>query len=68
MFFLFIQAGEGAEPFICKIVEMFEGADGNLYFTAQWFYRACDTVRIKKLFFFAFPFLYVESSDVLAFS
>ncbi|VVB06995.1 unnamed protein product [Arabis nemorensis] len=39
-----VQAGEGVDPFICKIVEMFEGDDGNLHFTAQWFYRARDTV------------------------
>lgn len=24
---------------------MFEAVDGTLYFTAQWYYRACDTVR-----------------------
>ncbi|XP_006300392.2 DNA (cytosine-5)-methyltransferase CMT3 [Capsella rubella] len=40
----YVEAGEGKAPFICKIVEMFEGADGKLYFTAQWFYRASDTV------------------------
>ncbi|XP_010541913.1 PREDICTED: DNA (cytosine-5)-methyltransferase CMT3 [Tarenaya hassleriana] len=39
-----VEAGEGEEPYICKIVEMFESVDGTLYFTAQWFYRACDTV------------------------
>nr|AQM49845.1 chromomethylase 3 [Boechera holboellii] len=44
----YVQAGEGNNPFICKIVEMFEGANGKLYFTAQWFYRAADTV-IGKL-------------------
>ncbi|XP_056866547.1 DNA (cytosine-5)-methyltransferase CMT3 [Raphanus sativus] len=32
------------KPFICKIVEIFEGTDGEMYFTAQWFYRAYDTV------------------------
>lgn len=31
--------------YICKIVEMFEAVDGSLYFTAQWYYRAQDTVR-----------------------
>ncbi|KAG4164683.1 hypothetical protein ERO13_A13G032050v2 [Gossypium hirsutum] len=24
---------------------MFEAVDGDLYFTAQWFYRAQDTLR-----------------------
>ncbi|CAN8273538.1 unnamed protein product [Cochlearia groenlandica] len=42
-----VYAGEEAEPYICKIVEMFEGTDGNFYFTSQWFYRACDTVIDK---------------------
>ncbi|XP_010415637.1 PREDICTED: DNA (cytosine-5)-methyltransferase CMT3-like isoform X2 [Camelina sativa] len=40
----YVQAGEGNAPYICKIVEMFEGANGKLYFAAQWFYRASDTV------------------------
>ncbi|CAE5963589.1 unnamed protein product [Arabidopsis arenosa] len=40
----YVQSGEGNQPFVCKIVEMFEGANGKLYFTAQWFYRADDTV------------------------
>lgn len=38
------QAEEGADYYVCKIVEMFEAVDGALYFTAQWFYRAQDTV------------------------
>ncbi|MED6131246.1 hypothetical protein PIB30_008286, partial [Stylosanthes scabra] len=39
-----VKAEEGNDNYICKIVEMFEGVDGNLYFTAQWYYRAKDTV------------------------
>ncbi|RAL54713.1 hypothetical protein DM860_001841 [Cuscuta australis] len=39
---------EGKDNYICKIVEMFEDLDGMRYFTAQWFYRAKDTV-IKSL-------------------
>ncbi|GKV21739.1 hypothetical protein SLEP1_g31691 [Rubroshorea leprosula] len=39
-----VQAGEGMDCYICKIVEMFEAIDGKPYFTAQWFYRARDTV------------------------
>ncbi|KAL0863101.1 hypothetical protein Bca101_042219 [Brassica carinata] len=39
-----VDAGEGEKPYICKIVEIFEGSDGEMYFNAQWFYRACDTV------------------------
>ncbi|XVF11311.1 hypothetical protein REPUB_Repub08aG0016200 [Reevesia pubescens] len=42
-----VKAGEGEDYYICKIVEMFEAVDGTLHFTAQWFYRAQDTV-IKK--------------------
>ncbi|KAJ0020210.1 hypothetical protein Pint_31342 [Pistacia integerrima] len=38
-----VKAGDGEEDFICKIVEMFKAVDGTLYFTAQWYYRACDT-------------------------
>ncbi|XP_054820635.1 DNA (cytosine-5)-methyltransferase CMT3 isoform X1 [Prosopis cineraria] len=41
--------GEDGKPnYICKIVEMFESVDGTLYFTAQWYYRAEDTV-LKNL-------------------
>ncbi|KAI4297431.1 hypothetical protein L6164_037323 [Bauhinia variegata] len=43
-----VQADEGQDCYICKIVEMFEAVDGTLYFTAQWYYRANDTV-IKHL-------------------
>ncbi|GMJ13672.1 chromomethylase 3 [Hibiscus trionum] len=43
-----VKAEEGEDYYICKIVEMFEAVDGALYFTAQWFYRARDTV-MKKL-------------------
>ncbi|CAN6558877.1 unnamed protein product [Malus baccata var. baccata] len=37
-------SGEKEEPYICKIVEMFEAIGGLLYFTAQWYYRSRDTV------------------------
>ncbi|OIW08926.1 hypothetical protein TanjilG_05902 [Lupinus angustifolius] len=43
-----VKAGEGEDNYICRIVEMFEAVDGSLYFTAQWYYRAKDTV-IKNL-------------------
>ncbi|GAU22798.1 hypothetical protein TSUD_142380, partial [Trifolium subterraneum] len=36
------------ENYICKIIEMFESIDGELFFRAQWYYRAKDTV-IKDL-------------------
>ncbi|NP_001280869.1 DNA (cytosine-5)-methyltransferase CMT3-like [Malus domestica] len=39
-----LQRGETKEPYICKIVEMFEAIGGLLYFTAQWYYRSQDTV------------------------
>ncbi|KAM7487179.1 hypothetical protein LguiB_024663 [Lonicera macranthoides] len=39
-----VMAGEGEDSYICRVVEMFEGVDGSPYFTAQWFYRAKDTV------------------------
>ncbi|KAG5394062.1 hypothetical protein IGI04_024025 [Brassica rapa subsp. trilocularis] len=42
-----VQSEEDEKPFICKIAEIFEGCDGKMYFTAQWFYRACDTVIQK---------------------
>ncbi|KAL2321334.1 hypothetical protein Fmac_030303 [Flemingia macrophylla] len=44
----YVKAEEGDDNYICKIIEMFEDIDGELYFTAQWYYRAKDTV-IKKL-------------------
>ncbi|KAI3824762.1 hypothetical protein L1987_06233 [Smallanthus sonchifolius] len=40
----YVQAGEDEDSYICRIVEMFEGVDGDPYFCAQWFYRAKDTV------------------------
>ncbi|KAI3499154.1 hypothetical protein L1887_34947 [Cichorium endivia] len=40
----YVQAGEGEESYICRVVEMFEGVDGISYFSAQWFYRAKDTI------------------------
>ncbi|XP_059287851.1 DNA (cytosine-5)-methyltransferase CMT3-like [Lycium ferocissimum] len=42
-----VKAGDGEDDYICKIVEFFEAVDGVQYFTAQWFYRAKDTV-IKR--------------------
>ncbi|XP_057422555.1 DNA (cytosine-5)-methyltransferase CMT3-like [Lotus japonicus] len=45
-----VKAEEGDDNYICKIVEMFEACDGTLHFTAQWYYRAKDTV-IKNLAF-----------------
>ncbi|KAI3728863.1 hypothetical protein L6452_17508 [Arctium lappa] len=40
----YVQAGEGEESYICRIVELFEGVDGAPYVCAQWFYRAKDTI------------------------
>nr|ASL68818.1 DNA (cytosine-5)-methyltransferase chromomethylase [Litchi chinensis] len=39
-----VRAGDGEDDFICQIVEMLEAVDGTPYFTAQWYYRANDTV------------------------
>ncbi|KAK1382472.1 Chromomethylase [Heracleum sosnowskyi] len=39
-----VLAGEGKDNYICRIVEMFEGVDGEPYITSQWFYKAKDTV------------------------
>ncbi|XP_023522631.1 DNA (cytosine-5)-methyltransferase CMT3-like, partial [Cucurbita pepo subsp. pepo] len=39
-----VKAEDGEDDYICRIVEMFEAVDGQLYFTAQWYYRAKDTV------------------------
>ncbi|KAL1828041.1 hypothetical protein ACET3Z_006453 [Daucus carota] len=39
-----VMAGDGEDNYICRIIEMFEGVDGEPYITAQWFYRAKDTV------------------------
>lgn len=39
-----VKADEGEPSYICKIVEMFEAVDGSFNFTAQWYYRARDTV------------------------
>ncbi|VFQ79453.1 unnamed protein product [Cuscuta campestris] len=40
----YVNGEEGKDNYICKIIEMFEDLDGMRYFTAQWFYRAKDTV------------------------
>ncbi|XP_059667350.1 DNA (cytosine-5)-methyltransferase CMT3-like [Cornus florida] len=40
----YVKAEVGEDNYIGRIVEMFEAVDGLLYFTAQWFYRAKDTV------------------------
>ncbi|GAB2272241.1 Alpha-1,3-mannosyltransferase cmt1 [Dionaea muscipula] len=40
----YVKAGEGQADYIAKIIEFFETSDRKLYFTAQWFYRARDTV------------------------
>ncbi|KAL2540844.1 DNA (cytosine-5)-methyltransferase CMT3 [Abeliophyllum distichum] len=40
----YVKADEGRDNFICKIIEMFEAVDGSNNFTAQWYYRANDTV------------------------
>ncbi|PON67069.1 C-5 cytosine methyltransferase [Trema orientale] len=44
----YVKAEDGKPNYIARIVEFFEAADGDLYFTAQWFYRAEDTA-IKDL-------------------
>ncbi|KAI9119408.1 hypothetical protein K1719_010083 [Acacia pycnantha] len=43
-----VKAEDEKLNYICKIVEMFEAVDGSLHFTAQWYYRAEDTV-LKNL-------------------
>ncbi|CAI9289781.1 unnamed protein product [Lactuca saligna] len=40
----FVKAEEGHPDFIARIVEMFETVDKKLYCSAQWFFRAEDTV------------------------
>ncbi|KAA8516963.1 hypothetical protein F0562_017219 [Nyssa sinensis] len=40
----YVKAGDGESNYIAKIVELFETIDRELHFTAQWFYRAEDTV------------------------
>ncbi|KAJ1403876.1 S-adenosyl-L-methionine-dependent methyltransferase [Sesbania bispinosa] len=40
----YVKAEDGKPDYIARIVEMFETVDNELYFTAQWFYRARDTV------------------------
>ncbi|CAN1351359.1 DNA (cytosine-5)-methyltransferase CMT1, partial [Linum perenne] len=39
-----VEAEPGNDSYICKIVEMFEAVDGTPHFTAQWYYRARDTI------------------------
>ncbi|KAK1435027.1 hypothetical protein QVD17_00782 [Tagetes erecta] len=40
----YVKAEEGHPDYIARIVEMFETVDKELYFSAQWFFRAEDTV------------------------
>ncbi|KAL2507960.1 DNA (cytosine-5)-methyltransferase CMT3 [Forsythia ovata] len=42
----YVKAEEGQASYICKIIEMFEAVDGSPKFTAQWYYRAKDTVEL----------------------
>ncbi|XP_074292605.1 DNA (cytosine-5)-methyltransferase CMT3-like [Silene latifolia] len=44
-----VASEENMPPYICKILELFEGVDGLPYFRAQWSYRSKDTV-IKEAF------------------
>ncbi|XP_047939640.1 DNA (cytosine-5)-methyltransferase CMT3-like [Salvia hispanica] len=39
-----VKAEEGKQDYICKIVELFQAVDGTQNFSAQWYYRADDTV------------------------
>ncbi|KAL3626531.1 hypothetical protein CASFOL_030080 [Castilleja foliolosa] len=39
-----VESAPGIDSYICKIIEIFEAFDGSKYFTAQWYYRAADTV------------------------
>ncbi|GJU07451.1 putative DNA (cytosine-5)-methyltransferase CMT1 [Tanacetum coccineum] len=40
----YVKAEEGEPDYIARIVELFETVDKQLYFSAQWFFRAGDTV------------------------
>ncbi|XP_031493458.1 DNA (cytosine-5)-methyltransferase CMT3-like isoform X2 [Nymphaea colorata] len=40
----FVKGDDNGPDFIGRIVEFFEGPDGERYFNAQWFYRSEDTV------------------------
>ncbi|PWA53876.1 DNA (cytosine-5)-methyltransferase 3 [Artemisia annua] len=40
----YVQALENEDSYICRVIEMFVGVDDILYFRAQWFYRAKDTI------------------------
>lgn len=42
--YAYVKAEDGQPDFIAKIVELFETIDREPYFTAQWFFRAEDTV------------------------
>ncbi|KAM6570863.1 putative DNA (cytosine-5)-methyltransferase CMT1 [Cannabis sativa] len=44
----YVKAEDDKPDYIARIIEFFEAVDGELYFTAQWFYRAEDTA-IKDL-------------------
>ncbi|KAJ3678476.1 hypothetical protein LUZ60_002279 [Juncus effusus] len=45
---VYVQADEGMPNYIGRIIELFEGLDKKSYFTAQWFFRAEDTVIRKE--------------------
>ena len=44
MLLFVFQSDDGHDPYICKILEIFEVVDGLPYFRAQWYYRPVDTV------------------------
>ncbi|PIN10956.1 DNA (cytosine-5-)-methyltransferase [Handroanthus impetiginosus] len=39
-----VKGEPGKDNYICKIIELFQAVDGSQNFTAQWYYRADDTV------------------------
>lgn len=62
-FFYNFQAGANEEDYICRIVELFESADGSPCFRARWFYRASDTVSSVGTFTIELQIIY----DVLGY-
>ncbi|KAJ4756664.1 DNA (cytosine-5-)-methyltransferase family protein [Rhynchospora pubera] len=44
----YVKAEDDNPDYICRIVEIFEGVDCKAYFTAQWFFRAEDTVLKER--------------------
>lgn len=54
----FLQAGKDEPDYIGRILEFFETYDGQLYFSARWYFRPEDTVCTVDRIFLDYNFFF----------